>query len=315
MKKILSLVGTFLVLALLAGLGTLAFVKSQQGGELGRQVTEAVKVIKDQQGKIKELQTEIQGLEEALREAANRVAELEKADLARQAASRAAGGGSATDSGSGAGGGTPADRAGLPATGTSPTGGLSLACPPSVATDSSTTPPEAMRHPLEMRYRPVVLRVLNNGQSIQIAAGSGSTLKVGPEIFDLVSIHFHRPESGQIDGKPVAMVIHFVHRTAGGKLVVVSVPLRESAFQNRTIWNISNHLPSRGAAEATVANVSIDPMALLPESLAYQVFEGALPMPPCSPGARFYLLRTPVGIGKDQLDRFMTRLRVSVSRT
>ncbi|MEY3664844.1 MAG: Carbonic anhydrase precursor [Pseudomonadota bacterium] len=313
MKKILSLVGVFLVLALLAGLGTLAFVKSQQGGELGRQVTEAVKVIKDQQGKIKELQTEIQGLEEALREAANRVTELEKADLARQAANRAAGGGSAA--GTGAGGAGQNDTAGAPATGTSPNGGLSLACPPSAVTDSSSTPPEATRYPLEMRYRPVVLRVLNNGQSIQIAAGSGSTLKVGPEIFDLASIHFHRPESGQIDGKPVAMVIHFVHRTAGGKLVVVSVPLRESAFQNRTIWNISNHLPSRGAAEATVANVSIDPMALLPESLSYQVFEGALPMPPCSPGVRFYLLRTPVGIGKDQLDRFMTRLRVSVSRT
>jgi hypothetical protein len=186
MKKILSLVSIFLVLALLAGLGTLAFVKSQQGGELGRQVTEAVKVIKDQQGKIKELQTEIQGLEEALREAANRVTELEKADLARQAANRAAGGGSAA--GTGAGGAGQNDTASAPATGTSPNGGLSLACPPSVASDSSTTPPEAMRHPLEMRYRPVVLRVLNNGQSIQLAAGSGSTLKVGPEIFDLASI-------------------------------------------------------------------------------------------------------------------------------
>lgn len=313
MKKILSLVGIFVVLALLAALGTLSFVKAKQGGELNHQLSDAVKVIKSQQGKIKELQTEIQGLEEALRESANRVTELEKADLARQAAGRAAGGAAGSATGAGAAGSS--DSANLPATGTSPNGGLSLACGPSTPTDSSASPPEATRYPLEMRYRPVVLKILNNGQSIQIAAGSGSTLKVGPEIFDLASIHFHRPESGQIDGKPVAMVVHFVHRTAAGKLVVVSIPLRESAFQNRTIWNISNHLPTRGAAEATIANVSIDPMALLPENLAYQVFEGALPMPPCTAGARFYLLRTPVGIGKDQLDRFMTRLRVSVSRT
>jgi carbonic anhydrase len=151
--------------------------------------------------------------------------------------------------------------------------------------------------------------VSNDGQSVILTAAAGSSLKIGPEIFDLVRIHFYRPEGGQVDGKPVALVAHLVHRIASGETVVVSVPIRESAFQHRTIWQIWNNLPNKGAAEVTVSNVSIDPTQLLPENLSYQAYEGTLPVPPCTEKVRFYQLRTPIGISKDQLERFLMRVK------
>ena len=276
MKKILSLVAIVLLPALLAAMGTLAFVKSRQTADLDRQLTEAVRVAKEQQGRIKEYQVEVQGLQEALKQANTRVAELQQSGASIAATALT--------------------------TGTSPAGGLVLACPASKA-QASASPAEASRQALEMKYKPTALRILNNGQSIQIAAAPDSTLKVGTEVYELVSIHLHRPESGLVDGKPVAMLAHFIHRDAKGKLVVVSAPLRESAFQNRTLWNISNHLPTRGSPESNVANVTVDPMSLLPENLSYQVVDGTLPMPPCTDGVRFYRLKTPVGVGKEQIER------------
>ncbi len=276
MKKILSLIGIVLLPALLAALGTLAFVKSRQTADFERQLSDAVRVAKDQQGRMKELQVEVQGLQEALRQANTRVAELQQSGASTAASALT--------------------------TGTSPAGGLALACP-SGKSAAPSAPTDPSRQTLEMKYKPTALRILNNGQSVQIAGSPDSVLKVGAEVYELVSIHFHRPESGLLDGKPVAMLAHFIHRDAKGRVVVVSAPLRESAFQNRTLWNISNHLPTRGAPESAVANVTVDPMSLLPENLSYQTVDGALPMPPCTEGVRFYRLKTPVGVGKEQIER------------
>lgn len=186
--------------------------------------------------------------------------------------------------------------------------GAARTCAPGAAPRSIDTA-DATRYPLELRYKSGVLKLINNGQTLAMAAAPGSTLKLGPEIFELVSVHFHRPEGGQVDGKPVALVIHLLHRTAGGQTVVVSVPVRESAFQHRAIWQIWNHIPAKGAPEATISNVSVDPMLLLPDTLSYQVYEGPLTFPPCAEKARFYQLRTPIGIGKDQLERFLSRVK------
>lgn len=281
MKRILSLVAIVLLPTLLAALGTLAFVKQRQSAESERQLGDAMRIAREQQGRIKELQVEVQGLQEALRQANTRLTELQKSD------------GSASNA---------ANR-----TGTSPSGGLALACVPGKGSQNGAVS-EGTRQALEMRYKPTALKILNNGQSVQVAAAPDSSLKIGNEVFELVNIHFHRPESGMVDGKPVAMMMHLVHRDTAGKLVVVSVVLRESAFQNRTLWNISNHLPTRGSAESSVSNITVDPTSLLPENLNYQTFDGALPMPPCTDGARFFRLRTPLGVGKEQIERLQAAI-------
>jgi carbonic anhydrase/cell division protein FtsB len=275
MKVILRLAVILLAIILVAVLGTLSFVKARQASELRELLERSGTQNKELRSQIKTLKGEIDTLEEKLRELA-----AQNALLASQQKSAEA----------------------------PKTGGLAQACP---APGPNRTLDQAQfaRQPLEMRYKPGVLRVSNDGQSVILTAAAGSSLKIGPEIFDLVRIHFYRPEGGQVDGKPVALVAHLVHRIASGETVVVSVPIRESAFQHRTIWQIWNNLPNKGAAEVTVSNVSIDPTQLLPENLSYQAYEGTLPVPPCTEKVRFYQLRTPIGISKDQLERFLMRVK------
>ena len=275
MKAILRLALILLAVVLFAVVTTLAIVKANQASDLNKRLERAVGQSRDLRTQIKTLKGEIETLEQKLRELA-----AQNALLAAQ----------------------------QPAADVPREGGLAQACR-NIGPNKPLDQAQAARLPLEMRYKPGVLRVVNDGQSVSVNTASGSTLKVGAEIFDLARVQFHRPEGGQLDGKPVALVAHLVHRTAAGQTVVVAIPIRESAFQHKTIWQIWNNLPAKGAAEATISNISIDPMQLLPENLAYQAYEGTLPIPPCTEKVRFYQLRNPIGISKDQLERFLARVK------
>lgn len=173
---------------------------------------------------------------------------------------------------------------------------------------------EGKRAPLEMRYVAGVLKVFNTGASVRLAAGAGGRLKVGPESYELRQIHLVRPEGGALNGRPAALVAHLLHASESGETVIVSVPMRESAFQNRTVWQILNNLPGMGAPETTVDSVALDPNQLLPENRGYEVLRGSLSFQPCTANVRHYLLTNPVGVSKDQVDRFVTGIRAAGSK-
>ncbi|MGI9134107.1 MAG: carbonic anhydrase family protein, partial [Rhodoferax sp.] len=75
-------------------------------------------------------------------------------------------------------------------------------------------------------YKAGPLKVLNNGHTIQVNVPGGSKLRVDGVAYELIQFHFHRPSEDRIDGKPMDMVAHFVHKNAAGNLVVLSLLLR-----------------------------------------------------------------------------------------
>ncbi|MFY7905104.1 MAG: carbonic anhydrase family protein, partial [Burkholderiaceae bacterium] len=84
-----------------------------------------------------------------------------------------------------------------------------------------TGPFEKSKDVLVVNYKEGPLKILNNGHTIQVNVEPGSTLKVNKDVYNLLQFHFHRPSEEQIDGKPMAMVAHFVHKNAEGKLAVL----------------------------------------------------------------------------------------------
>ena len=203
MKAILRLALILLAVIVFAVVTTLAIVKALQASDLGKRLERANTQTRELRGQVKGLKQEIVTLEEKLRELA-----AQNATLASQQPSAEA----------------PREA------------GLAQACR-NVGANRQLDQAEAAKLPLEMRYKPGVLRVSNDGQSVSVVAAPGGTLKVGPEIFDLTRVQFHRPEGGQVDGKPVALVAYLVHRTAAGQTVVVAVPIRKAS--RRRITRIS----------------------------------------------------------------------------
>jgi len=117
-------------------------------------------------------------------------------------------------------------------------------------------------------YRAGTLKILNNGHTIQVNASPGSKTSINGESFDLLQFHFHRPSEEHIEGKPSAMVAHFVHKSAGGKLAVIGVLFNEGSGNSviKTIWD---NAPRTETPEKVVSEMTVNPGALLPKRFHY----------------------------------------------
>lgn len=166
-----------------------------------------------------------------------------------------------------------------------------------------TGPFEKSKDVLVVNYKEGPLKILNNGHTIQVNVEPGSTLKVNKDVYNLLQFHFHRPSEEQIDGKPMAMVAHFVHKNAEGKLAVLGVLLNDGK-DNAAIQTLWNNAPKAEGPEVVVDKVKFDPSSLVPAALTHYSYEGSLTTPPCTEGVNFYILKTPVDIGKKQVVDF-----------
>ena len=166
-----------------------------------------------------------------------------------------------------------------------------------------TGPFEKSKDVLVVNYKEGPLKILNNGHTIQVNVEPGSTLKINKDVFNLLQFHFHRPSEEQIDGKPMAMVAHFVHKNADGKLAVLGVLLNDGK-DNAAIQTLWNNAPKAEGPEVVVDKVKFDPSSLVPAALTHYNYEGSLTTPPCTEGVNFYILKTPVEIGKKQVMDF-----------
>jgi carbonic anhydrase len=152
-------------------------------------------------------------------------------------------------------------------------------------------------------YKAGPLRILNNGHTIQVNVKPGSKLRIDGVPHDLLQFHFHRPSEEHIDGKPSAMVIHFVHKNAAGKLAVLGVLLKEGN-ENPGIKTLWANAPATEGPEVVLDDVSFNPGNLLPREFDFFSYEGSLTTPPCTEGVRFFILKAPVNISREQISGF-----------
>jgi carbonic anhydrase len=166
-----------------------------------------------------------------------------------------------------------------------------------------TGPFEKSKDTLVVNYKEGPLKILNNGHTIQVNVEPGSTLKINKEVYNLLQFHFHRPSEEQIDGKPMAMVAHFVHKNAEGKLAVLGVLLNEGK-DNDAIKVLWDNAPKSEGPEVMPEKVKFNPASLVPAALTHYSYEGSLTTPPCTEGVNFYILKTTVDIAKKQVADF-----------
>lgn len=157
--------------------------------------------------------------------------------------------------------------------------------------------------PLEFSYGRVAPSIVNNGHTIQVNVPKGQFLQVGGKRYELVQFHFHTPSEERIDGKPAAMVAHFVHKDAQGRLGVVAVLLQPGA-PNAALDTLLAHLPARAGETLTVDAPEVDLATLLPAQRRYYDFEGSLTTPPCSEGVHWMVLAQPLTLSPDSIRAF-----------
>ena len=152
-------------------------------------------------------------------------------------------------------------------------------------------------------YKNGPLKIINNGHTIQVNVPPGSKLRIDSQPFELVQFHFHRPSEEQINGKPSAMVAHFVHKNSEGRLAVLGVLLKEGN-ENPGIKTLWTHAPAKEGPEVSPEGVMFNPGNLLPREYEFYSYEGSLTTPPCTEGVRFFILKSQVNISREQVEAF-----------
>lgn len=155
---------------------------------------------------------------------------------------------------------------------------------------------------IKFDYKPTRFRILDNGHTVQVTVGEGSTLHVMGKRYELVQFHFHKPSEERVNGRPFDMVIHFVHRDYDGNLAVVAV-LLESGAENPQIQTLWNNMPLEQSQELTPADV-LEPAKLLPENRAYWTYMGSLTTPPCSENVLWMVMKQAMPVSAEQIAIF-----------
>lgn len=151
-------------------------------------------------------------------------------------------------------------------------------------------------------YRPSSFSEIDNGHTIQVTVGGGNFLTVGNMAYELQQFHFHRPSEERINGKGTEMVIHFVHRSYEGKLLVLAV-LLERGKANPLIQTVWNNLPLE--KQQTVSpSILLDPSEALPEKREYFTYMGSLTEPPCTEDVLWIVMKQTMQASPAQMALF-----------
>ncbi len=151
-------------------------------------------------------------------------------------------------------------------------------------------------------YKPLPLRIINNGHTIQFNADPGSACVIGGARYELLQFHMHHPSEHLLAGKGFDLECHFVHKSSAGALAVTGVFIRPGAA-NAALKTFFEQMPAKAGPEVKVAG-SIDIAGILPKAGGYFRYMGSLTTPPCSEGLTWTVHKEPVEASVEQIQKF-----------
>jgi carbonic anhydrase len=160
--------------------------------------------------------------------------------------------------------------------------------------------------PIQFQYAASPLRIVDNGHSIQVNYGPGSSIRIAERTFVLKQFHFHHPSEEKVHGRRHEMSLHLVHADAAGRLAVVAV-LLDPGPENSLVRRLWDNLPKQEGAEQRHGDVRINAADLLPSDRGYYTFEGSLTTPPCTEHVTWLVLKQPLTVSAAEIAQFSKR--------
>jgi carbonic anhydrase len=164
--------------------------------------------------------------------------------------------------------------------------------------DTATSEPAPLS-PVIIRYHSTPSTEVNNGHTIEDDVGAGDFVNFGNTRFDLEQFHFHHPSEHTLNGSHFPLEIHFVHRSASAKRLILAVFVAEGR-EHPLLHTLFDHLPHVHEK----IRLSADPASLFPEDRQFVEYEGSLTTPPCNEGITWVVLTTPISASTAQIGQF-----------
>jgi carbonic anhydrase len=183
----------------------------------------------------------------------------------------------------------------------------------------SGLPPFCVQYPTEPVPVEVCLAVVDGDDTpdgvvavpevIVSAPDSGAYVTVGGTRYDLQSFHWHTPSEHLIDGAPLPLELHLVHRSPDGALLVLGV-LSVAGDADEAILPAFVHTPSLDPAALAPGTRDCRPAVmaladLVPESPATYRYDGSLTTAPFTEGVSWIVCRDIGTASPEQIDAHM----------
>jgi carbonic anhydrase len=158
----------------------------------------------------------------------------------------------------------------------------------------------------EARTGPV--DVVNNGHTIQVDAVGFDVLVIGSDRYVLQQFHFHTPSEHTVDGRSYPLEVHFVHKTARGKLAVIGMLFEEGA-ENAALTPYWSRMPRSAGPPVDLGKSDVDVRKVLPAHLGVFRYTGSLTTPPCTEGVSWLVLKEHATASPAQIEAFRALMR------
>jgi carbonic anhydrase len=156
---------------------------------------------------------------------------------------------------------------------------------------------------IQFDYHTSAKDVVDNGHTEQVDLEPGSFITIDGRKFELKQFHFHTPSENRIDGQSFPLEAHFVHADEHGNLAVVALMFTYGKA-NPVLAKVWENMPEHAGEKHHFTLSSEDVMKLLPKNRDYYRFNGSLTTPPCTEGVRWFVIKEPVTISKEQVQKF-----------
>lgn len=167
--------------------------------------------------------------------------------------------------------------------------------------------------PLQFHYLTGPVTMENTGNLIVVHVNPGSYMVAGGVRYELDRLEFHHPSETAVKGQLTDMDVEMVHRSADGKMAIVSVLLTQDRDEpNATLAMLWTHLPTAPHTSQKVSEM-VNAEGFLPADAGYWTYMGSLTTPPCTEGVRWFVMEQDVAVSRDQV-RAMERLFRVASR-
>lgn len=155
---------------------------------------------------------------------------------------------------------------------------------------------------LDIAYREVPLKIINNGHSIQINFPLGSYIKVGGHRFELLQYHFHTPSEHHKEGFAYPMEMHLVHKDGDGNLAVLGILFQEGE-ENPYLNGLLKRLPKVMGKQEIHNDLKLNPAHFIPPNPEFYKYSGSLTTPPCSEGVYWMVFKHPIEASAEQIQQ------------
>lgn len=120
----------------------------------------------------------------------------------------------------------------------------------------------------------------------------------GKKKYLLREISFHHPSEHLIDGKAHSLEMQISHKSEDEQWLILAVFL-EVGKENSDFANLIKFLASRDK------EIEINPSNLVKNDDEIFFYDGSFTTPPCKEGVKWYVMKTPIKISKEQMNKII----------